>query len=256
MLLFDPIARRAGGQRAVAAASFAATAVAALLLACSAGAAAQPVEWQGELALASELTDRGLVVGPRRALLQGQLSAYLGSQWSASLAASAQREGLRYSRVLARLGRNWTLSNDWQLDTGLSYYAYPGDSSQRRYDRFEAAAVAGYRDVLSLGLTALHYAERSHGLPWAADLGLRWPLAGVVSGLGAPAEAWSLTASVGRATLLQATAFHYSYGSLGLAWQQGAWRAEVNRLAADGKAGAWVGRPQPARWAAVLARNF
>ncbi|HSW04323.1 hypothetical protein [Aquabacterium sp.] len=211
--------------------------------------AQQPVEWLGELAAATELTDRGLTVGPRKPLVQGQLAAYLAGNWTVSVAASLQGGSTRDSRLLARLGRSWTLSNDWQAEAGLGYYAYPGDPVSRNFDRVEAGASAGFRDLVSLGVTALHYPAwpgRRAGLHWALDLGLRWPLG----------EAWSLTASLGRADLPQDSRQHYGYGGLGLAWQQGPWRAEVNRLAADAKARYWMGDGAQARWSAMIARNF
>lgn len=210
---------------------------------------AQPIEWQGELAAASELTDRGLSIGPRRALLQAHVSAYFAGSWSASVAASLQDGHFRNSRVLARLGRSWALSNDWQAEAGLGYYAYPGDERYRRFDRSEFGVSAGYRDLLSLGITAIHYpAWRGSraGLHWATDLGLRWPLA----------EAWSATASLGRADLPPDGSRRYSYAGLGLAWQQGPWRAELNRLGASSSARRMVGELAPWRWSATIARNF
>lgn len=224
-------------------------AMASALLVLAPACRAQPVEWQGELAAASELIDRGLAIGPRRALVQAQVSGYFGARWSASLAASVQDSRLHNTRVLARLGRSWALSSDWQAEAALGYYAYPGDGRYRSFDRSEFGVSAGYRDLLSIGLTAIHYpAWRGSraGLHWAADLGLRWPLA----------ESWSATASLGRADVPMYSSLRYTYGSLGLAWQQGRWRAELNRLGASADSQGWAGDLAQWRWSATIARNF
>jgi hypothetical protein len=207
------------------------------------------VEWQGELAAASELIDRGLAIGPRRPLLQAQVSGYFGASWSASLAASVQDNRLDNTRVLARLGRSWSLSNDWQAEAGLGYYAYPGDARYRSFDRSEFGVSASFRDLLSLGLTAIHYPAwpgSRAGLHWAMDIGLRWPLA----------ENWSATASLGRADAPMYSSVRYTYAGLGLAWQQGAWRAELNRLGASASSLRWAGDLAQWRWSATIARNF
>ena len=222
---------------------------AAAALALVAGsAAAQPLQWQGQLALASELTDRGLSVYPRRPTLQADGQVARG-HWSLAAAASTDLAGRGEHRVLARLSHYRSLSDDWQLDAGIGWYGYPGERWARAYDRIEAGVGLGFRDVLSLNLTAIDYRAwpgRRAGLQWALEAGLRWPLG----------AAWSATASLGQADLPPQPDRRYRYGGIGLAWQQGDWRLELNRLGADSAARYAMGDAGRARWSALVLKSF
>jgi hypothetical protein len=223
-------------------------ALGAAALCAAAGAAAQPLQWQGQLAVASELTDRGLSVFPRRPTLQADGQVARG-RWSIAAAASTDLSASGRHRVLARVSHYRALSDDWQLDAGIGWYGYPGDRRARVYDRTEAGIGLGFRDLLSLNLTAIDYRAwpgRRAGLQWALEAGARWPLGG----------AWSLTASLGQADLPPQPDRRYRYGGAGLAWQQGAWRAELNRLGTDGTARYAFGDAARARWSALVTRSF
>lgn len=222
-------------------------AVAALL--AGAGAGAQPLQWTGHVAVASELTDRGLLVGPRRPSLQAALTAVHNQRWTWSFSASVPSGHERQGRVSAQVGRYERLSDDWQLDAGLAYYAYPGDTVAARANRWELQAGAAYRDLLSLGVAALHFPAwpgQRAGLQWALDLGLRWPLA----------AGWSATASLGQADVPAQPRWRYRYGGLGLAWQTADWRLELNRLGSDDTARRVSGAAADARWSATLTRAW
>ncbi|NRF65831.1 hypothetical protein HLB44_02405 [Aquincola sp. S2] len=223
--------------------------VVAAVVAASAGpAAAEPLQWQGQAALATELTDRGLSVFERRPTLQAELGVSRG-RWALGAALSARAADGRDRRVLARLSHYRTLSDDWQLDGGLGYYGYPGGVYARSFNRVEASAGASFRDLLSFNLTALHYRAwrgRRGGLQWAFDAGLRWPLAG----------AWSLTASLGQADVPPLPQRRYHYGGVGVAWAASGWRVELNRLGADSTAQRLLGETAHPRWSAVVATNF
>lgn len=226
----------------MAAATFAASAFAAT------PAFAQPLHWQGQLALASELTDRGISVFPRRPTLQADGLVARG-RWSLAAAASTDLAGRGEHRVLARVSHYRSLSDDWQLDAGLGWYGYPGDRRTRAYDRTEAGVGLAFRDLLSLNLTAIDYRAwpgRRAGLQWALDAGLRWPLG----------DAWSVTASVGEADLPPQPDRRYRYGGVGLAWQQGRWRLEMNRLGAGRAARYLAGEAGRARWSAAALVSF
>jgi hypothetical protein len=213
------------------------------------GVGAQPLQWAGQLAAATELTDRGLLIGPRRPTLQAGLTAAHDQGWALSLSASTPLGALRQGRVLAQISRYRRLSDDWQVEGGLAYYAYPGDATAGNGNRWELQSGASYRDVLSVGLTALHYPAwpgRRAGLQWAVDLGLRWPMA----------AGWSVTASLGRADLPPVPQRHYRYGGLGLAWQGDAWRLELNRLGSDATARRVMGPAGQSRWSATATHQF
>ena len=211
-------------------------------------ASAQALQWQGQVAVASELTDRGISVYPRRPTLQvdGQVAR---GRWSLAAAASTDLAGRGEHRVLARLSHYRSLSDDWQLDAGLGWYGYPGDRRARAYDRTEAGLGLGFRDVLSLNLTAIDYRAwpgRRAGLQWALEAGLRWPVG----------DAWSATASLGQADLPPQPDRRYRYGGVGLAWQHGDWRLELNRLGADSAARRALGDAGRARWSALAMVSF
>lgn len=122
-----------------------------MLVLAGGGAIAQPLQWVGQLAAASELTDRGLLIGPRRPQLQAAVTAVHDQRWTLSLSAGAPVGNLSQGRLLAQIGRYERLSDDWQLDAGLACYAYPGDAEAGNGDRWELQLGAGFRDVLSLG---------------------------------------------------------------------------------------------------------
>jgi hypothetical protein len=211
--------------------------------------AAQPLRWQGQVALASELTDRGLSVFARRPTLQADLHVARG-RWALGAAISAGLGGQgRDGRVLARLAHYRPLSDDWQVEGGLGYYAYTGDAYARAFDRAEASAGASYRDLLAFSVSALDvrgWRGRRGGLQWAFDAGARWPLGGP----------WSLTASLGQADLMSRPDRRYRYGGLGMAWQAGAWRVELNRLAADAHARRLLADTARPRWSALVVTTF
>lgn len=225
-----------------------ALAASAMAIAAPTVAFAQPLQWQGQLAVASELTDRGLSVYPRRPTLQADGQVARG-HWSLAAAASTDLGRRGDHRVLGRVSYYRSLSDDWQLDAGLGWYGYPGEARARAFDRHEAGVGLGFRDLLSLNLTAIDYRAwpgRRAGLQWALEAGLRWPLG----------DAWSVTASLGEADLPPLPDRRYRYGGLGLAWQQGRWRLELNRLGADGTARRFMGDAGRARWSALALASF
>ncbi len=86
-----------------------------LALPAGSPAAAQALQWTGQLAAASELSDRGLVIGPRRPTLQASLTAVLDRRWTLGLGTSSPLGAGRQARVLAQLGRYEAVSDDCQL---------------------------------------------------------------------------------------------------------------------------------------------
>ncbi len=212
-------------------------------------ASAQPGPWSGQLAAATELSDRGLVIGPRKPTLQASVTGVIDRRWILGLSASAPVGYGRQGRLLAQVGRYAPLSDDWQVEAGLGYYGYPGDSVAGRGNRWELTAGASWRDLFSGNLTALHYPAwpgQRAGLQWALDLAGRWPIAG----------GWSATFSLGRADLPVLPDRRYSYAGIGLAWQADGWRFEFNRLGASATARAIMGQAAQARWSASTSVQF
>lgn len=212
-------------------------------------ARAQALQWTGQLAAATELSDRGLVIGPRRPTLQASLTGVLDRRWTLALSASAPLGAARQGRVLGQLGRYEQLSDDWQIEAGLGYYGYPGDEVAGRGNRWELTTGATWRDLFSANLTALHYPAwpgQRAGLQWAMDLAGRWPISG----------AWSATFSLGQADLPALPDRRYRYAGLGLARQEGPWRIELNRLGSSATARHILGQAAQPRWSASTQVQF
>ena len=113
----------------------------ALLGAFSGALHAQSSNFGGAVALSNQLVDRGLAVTPKTPVLQGALSWTTPSGWSLGLSASSEtRSPGRVVEALAQASYAWSLSSDWQMQTGLLYYRYGNDSHWRVYDRVELAA--------------------------------------------------------------------------------------------------------------------
>lgn len=217
-----------------------------VLLVFAQAAWSQSIGVGGVLTLASEFTDRGLRVGPQKPTLEGEVSAPLFGPWSASLAAGTQDDPAREHRVVARVMRYWTLSNDWQADAGLGWYDHRSAQDARRYRYAEVGASVAFRDVLSLGVATRQYAGQRGPLRWAVDAGARWPIA----------NAWSINGSVGWAQVPPLSTQGYGYGSAGIGWQRGTWSAGLNRISTDATARNQLGDAAQPRWSGFIAKNF
>jgi hypothetical protein len=221
-------------------------AIACLLLTASGSAAAQATPVHAQVALASDLTERGLLYGPVRPVLQAEVSASFGA-WSAALAAGAQSNTSQLERVSARLTRYWALSNDWQADAELNWYDYRRLRYTPGYSATELGVSASFRDLLSLGASVRNYSDAgAPGLRGAVDAGLRWPLAG----------RWSVTANLGWAQLPTYEGTWYSYGSGGVGWESGGWNAGLGRTGASRAAREQLGGDAQSHWTAFVAKEF
>jgi uncharacterized protein (TIGR02001 family) len=204
---------------------------------------------EAEAALSSELTDRGLSIGPRRPVAQGLLTFNDPAGWSVGLGASMHSQGRDTGRLLARASRYAALPGDWQIQAGLLYYAYTS-SAARAYDRAEANLGWTYRDTLSLGLSASRAtgsrAQGSGRLQRAVDVGWRWPVT----------DRLDFSSSLGHADLAPYPGTRYTYGHAGLDWHSGPWRLELNYVASDDRARRLVGDGARPRWSATVARSL
>ncbi|MFG6441071.1 hypothetical protein [Roseateles sp. LKC17W] len=224
-------------------------AAAALLLLLGAGtAAAQTRSLSGELAVSSELTERGAFVGLRRPIAQAAVSLYDATGWSVGGALGVPSNGLRNTRVVLRAAHDSPLADDWQRQVALQYYGYPGGSpTGRGFDRWEAALELRWRDRFMVGMTGFHYlhpARDTPALQWALDAGGRWTLTPL----------WSGQAALGLARVRDRGT--YAYASLGLAWQAGDWRAEANLIGTDSQARRLLPSRTPGHLSLVLTRMF
>lgn len=216
-------------------------------LACAPPCLAQTRSVSGELAVSTDLTERGAFVGERRPVAQAAVSLYDATGWSLGGALAVNRLGLRGSRVVLRAAHEQPLPQDWQGQLALQYYAYPADDAGRGFDRWEAAGTLSWRDRVVLGVTAFHYLHPATGTPalrWALDAGTRWPLT----------STWSAQAALGLAAVQHRG--HYTYASLGLAWQSSPWRAEANLLGASPAARRFLPSSTPGHLSLAVTRMF
>lgn len=225
---------------------------------------AQSTTFSGAAALSSGLFDRGQAITGNTPVLQGAASLTSATGWSLGLSGSTElRSPGHLVEALVQVSRDWSLSSDWQMQASLLYYRYPGENGSRASDRAETGIHWTYRDVLTLGLSAIDViGAREHQLSGAADLSFHWPLA------------WhfSLSAGVGVAqpTLAPYTRYRngyssyrdsdhsglHGYGHAGLLWSNGPWQIELDRIMADPAAQRQWAAMDASPWVATISRSF
>jgi len=225
-------------------------------------AQAQSSNVSGTVALSSQLVDRGQAVTPQTPVLQGALAWSFAKGWSLGASASVEaREPDRLAEALAQIARSWSLSPDWQMQANLVYYDYPGNPHARGFDRTEAGLGWIYRDVLTLGVSAIYpVGKTDHHLHGAADIGFHWPLPrhfALSAGLGVTQTSYTYYAYYGHGHGRYEYESHdtYSYGHAGLLWNNGPWRVEVDRVATSGLTHR-RGYPDTAPWMATVSWSF
>jgi len=215
---------------------------------------AQSTPFNGTVALSSQLVDRGQAMTSSTPILQGAASWTSPAGWSLGLSGSAEvRSPDRLVAALAQVSRHWSLAGDWQMQANLLYYHYAGTARSRAFDRAETGLSWSYRDVLTLGLSAIHVvgSQSRHRLRGAADISVHWPLArhfslsagaGIAQSPIAPYNAYGYghagpheyghDGHTGSYSHRRSEDFH-SYGHVGLLWSRGPWRIELDRILAD-----------------------
>lgn len=229
---------------------------------------AQTSTFSGTVALSSQLVDRGVAITPVTPVLQGAASWATASGWVFGLSAGVQTRTPRHgSDVLAQVDHYWLLGEDWRMQGGLAYYAYPGNASARAFDRAEASVSWIYRDVLTFGLSAISLTRGTNHQPrGAADVDFHWPLPAhfsLTAGMGV-AQPLPVGGYYGRSTYnlqtypaidaynRQRPSSYYGYGQLGLAWTYQAWRVELDRIATDPSQRQMAAAP----WVATISWSF
>jgi uncharacterized protein (TIGR02001 family) len=217
---------------------------------------AQSTGFNGVVALSSQLVDRGQAITPSTPILQSGVSWTSASNWSFGWSGSTQlRSAGHLVETLAQVSRYWSLSNDWQMQTGLLYYNYPGSGRSRVYNRAELGVSWIYRDVLTFGLSATHVFRTGNQRPRAAaDVDFHWPLA------------WhfSLSAGAGIAEVLIPPhapytydhPSHYKYGHIGLMWSRGPWRMDLEHIETDLETAGRQGNLDVSPWVATVSWSF
>ncbi len=213
-------------------------------------------ELRGEVSLASQLVDRGLAVTAATPSLQAAVSWSTRSGWSLGASAGIElRSPDHVVASVARLSRSWSLSENWQLQTGLVYYHYSGVLYARVY---EPGVHFMYRDLLTFGVSSIHVVEADE--PWlrpAADLNFHWPLAGgfYLSGGMGVAHYTPSCDRPGREHHCYYSGY-YRYGHAGLLWSHGPWRVEFDRVMVNPDARRHLRGRIAASWLGAISRSF
>jgi hypothetical protein len=216
---------------AVVAAWFAATGVAAPALAQS--------SFSGQVAVGSQLVDRGLAITSARPVVQGAVSWTTPGGWTLGASAGAlMRSPGNIAESLVQGSRAWVVSTDWQVQASLAYDRYTRTGNTREYSRAEAGMAWVYRDTLTLSLSAVRaFKALDNKVRPGADVDFRWPLPLNLS-VSAGAGVSQTLVVAERYDANGARAFYprtaeYRYGHVGLAWERGPWRVELERVATD-----------------------
>jgi uncharacterized protein (TIGR02001 family) len=227
---------------------------------------AQSNNFSGAVALSSQLVDRGLAVTPPTPSLQAAVSWTSPAGWSFGLSASTEvRSPGHVTETVAQASRYWSLSSDWQMQASALYYDYPGNARGRVFDRTETGVNWIYRDVLTLGISAVWPTGSggNHQPRGAADVDVHWPLP------------WHLSISAGAGVaqpLLGAYSLYgsgqnsygyvyehpsvYGYGHAGLTWSNGPWRAELDRIVTDPGSRRQWGSLAASPWVGTMSWSF
>jgi hypothetical protein len=219
---------------------------------------AQSAPIGGSVALDSQLVDRGLAITPATPILQGEARWSSPTGWSLDLAAGSELRSPRLAEALAQLARAWQVSGNWQVQASLLYYDAPRRGRARPYRRMEADMSWIYRDVLTLGLSALRpLGDPDARTNLALDANLHWPLTRHLSLAAGAGVARFQRAAYGYYGYYGETgSAYYGYGQLGLAWTAGRWRAELDRIATDGAPPSRRGTGGLSPWLASVSWSF
>lgn len=224
---------------------------------------AQSSRFSGEVALASQLVDRGLAITPATPILQGSISWTSPKGWSLGMAGGVEVRSPGHPVVaLARVSHFWVLSSDWQAQASLVYYDYRAERGWGIPDHVDANLYFTYRDALTFGLSAVRVSgNQDRRLLGAADLDLSWPLTRHVSLSAGAGVAQTAVASYGPGWYHHYGYHHdpiqlYGYGHLGLAWSDGPWHLQLGRnMSSLGERRAY-GTRASSSWVATLSWSF
>ncbi|HEY4145838.1 hypothetical protein [Pinirhizobacter sp.] len=220
--------------------------------------------FSGQVAVGSQLVDRGLAITSARPVVQGAVSWATPDGWALGASAGAPMSSPgNIAESLLQGSRAWAVSTDWQVQASLMYYRYTRVGTSRNYSRAEAGMAWVYRDTLTLGLSAvraINSPASDHRVRPGADINFRWPLPWGFSfstGVGVSqtlvvAETYGATGA--RAYYPRVTG--YRYGHVGLAWERGPWRVDLERVDSDLGKHDHRGNLDAAPWVGTISRSF
>ncbi|SEJ17646.1 hypothetical protein [Frateuria terrea] len=216
---------------------------------------AQAAPFGGSVALTSQLVDRGLPITSTTPVLQAELRWDSPAGWSLGSAGASELHSPRLAEGMLHAAYSWPLSDTWQMQASLLYYAVPRRGRARPYRRAEADLAWIYRDVFTLNLAALRPlgSRDGHTNP-AAEANLRWPLTGHLSLLAGVGVARFQRGSYGYYG--ERYSEYYRYGQAALAWSAGRWHVELDRIATRGAPPARRGSDGLSPWLVSVSWSF
>jgi uncharacterized protein (TIGR02001 family) len=232
---------------------------------------AQTSTLTGTVALSSQLVDRGVAITPVTPIAQGALSWASASGWVLGVSAGTEIRSVGHSsEALAQAAHYWSLTDDWRMQAGVTYYAYPGNPGARAFDRTETSLNWMYRDVLTFGLSAICLTRGNDQHPrGAADVNFHWPLpwhlslsagAGVIQSLLGRTWTGGYGYSYGGYPYpygnMPRPSSYYGYGHLGLVWSYDSWQVELDRITTVPNIGRQSGGLVAAPWVATVSWSF
>lgn len=237
----------------------------AVVLACLSAPMHAQSRFGGRIALSSQLVDRGIAITPATAVLQGAVSWSSPSGWSAGVAGGVEtRSPGDPVLFVAQVSRAWAPSGDWLVQASLLHYDYgsgagSGGARSGFPDRGEAGLSLTYRDTVVVGLSAIRVSgHRDQRWLGAMDAGASWPLTRRLSLSAGAGVAQAVVRDYGRGYRRYDYGHlrRYGYGNLGLAWNGGPWRLQLDRnLNSLGTRRAY-GSPSASDWMVTLSRSF
>jgi uncharacterized protein (TIGR02001 family) len=206
-----------------------------MLTALLPGAAGWTYTLDGSLAAATDNVFRGLTQsqGDPSVQIDGYIST---THWFGSLTAeTVKRESSEATgaELVAYLGYQQLLSEDWSGAISVRHYDYPGNPNRALYNYDELSASVNWRQQLVLALVAspdtyaaVSYDRYGRGSAYAAELTGREPLP----------YGMSVEAGVGYYDLNQEIGAGYAYWSAGLGKQWRAFEATLRYIGTDAQA--------------------
>ncbi|MGN6790229.1 MAG: hypothetical protein ACTHJP_11975 [Rhodanobacteraceae bacterium] len=217
-------------------------------------APAHAEDFSGTVSFASQLVDRGLAITSPTPALQGAVTWTTPSGWSLGLSGGAElRSPGHLAEAVASVAHVWSFSESWRVQADVVYYHYAG---RLRANVYEPGIYWLYRDILTFGVSEVYIASADeHKLHPAADLNVRWPLAGgfsIAGGLGISRYA----VPYGYSPFERYQTGYYRYGQAGLLWRRGGWQVELDRVVIDPGSRRYLRGRVASPWLATISLSF
>ncbi|MGH8232266.1 MAG: TorF family putative porin [Steroidobacteraceae bacterium] len=189
----------------------------------------------GSIGVATDDVYRGVSYSDGQLSPRGEVHGQLGS-WFAGLSAEEIRRGLNRqagAEVIAYLGYQWRLNDDWSAQLTLRHYDYPGNTFRTQYNYDELGVSLGWRERVVLTAIASpdtyshdYLGNFGNGAAYAYEIAARQPLPAGLSAI----------AGLGYYDLRREIGIGYLYGSVGLERRWRSLAVDLRYVDTDGSA--------------------